>query len=581
MALRGKGSVAIATAKRRQKFTLFCCTGRYVDEMVIEICRATGDKQNSMEYKRREFDREKSMSPSNTSRNCPHGPFQPELGVDLTPLQRALETHGYTEAAVSETVGSGDAGGPADLHAALRRTDAATPYNTLVRLFVLARPVDEAAAQDALAPATLASLAEVGLLQREGDSIRAVAALIPSLDLLLVRDFWPDYSDLAKPRYYVPGGGLSSLTVLRMTVRREVERALDLGTGLGIQALTAAPHVRHVIGTDINARALNFAALNAKLNDISNLELRLGSLYEPVSDNQFDLIMANPPYVISPQSEYEYRDSDLPGDQISEQVIRGAPAHLREGGYCTVLFNWHHRSDDDWAERPTEWLSSNGCDCWLIRSDDEADPVRYASRWLRETVRGTPETRARLLDQWLAYYERLGIGRISTGIVVLRRRSGAPNWIRAEEAPPGRPESSCSDQIQRIFAAQDLLEQLDDERHLLDMAFALTPDHQLEQVLRAENDRWVVSQARVKQTRGFQFVGNVDRMVSSLLAGCDGQRPLRAIVADLAAGLGAEVDQIAAPCLGVVRKLLASGFLTVGGAPDDAESPASRGIPEG
>ncbi len=362
---------------------------------------------------------------------------------------------------------------------------------------------------------------------------------------------------------YVLGPGPATRTVLWMTVRRRVERALDLGTGFGVQALVTARHARQTVGTDVNTRALNFTALNARLNDVSNLELRLGSLYEPVADNRFDLIVANPPYVISPESEYEYRDSGLAGDRISEQVIRGAPVRLREGGYCTVLFNWHHRYDDDWAERPTEWLRSSGCDCWLIRSDDEMDPAAYASNWLRETVRGPAETRDRLLDQWLAYYERLGIGRISAGVVILHRRTGRPNWIRAEQAPPGAPESSCSDQIQRIFAAQDLIEHLDDERRLLEMVFSITEDHQLEQVLCAENGHWVAEATQLKQTRGFQFVGNVDRLVTTLLASCDGQRPLRAVLEDLANVLGTEVDHVVPAGIGVVRKLLASGFLTV------------------
>ena len=108
---------------------------------------------------------------------------------------------------------------------------------------------------------------------------------------------------------------------------------------------------------------------------------------------------------------------------------------------------------------------------------------------------------------------------------------------------------------------------MDNEQHLLDMSFVVTPDHQLEQTLRAAGGRWIVKEARLKQTRGFQFVGNVDRLVSTLLAGCDGQHKLRDLVADLAAGLGTDAERIADACTGAIRTLLGAGFLTVAGDP--------------
>jgi methylase of polypeptide subunit release factors len=340
--------------------------------------------------------------------------------------------------------------------------------------------------------------------------------------------------------------------------------ALDLGTGFGFQALLAARHAHRVVGTDINPRALNFAALNARLNGLSNIELRLGGLYEPVADARFDLIVANPPFVISPQAQYEYRDGGLPGDALSEQVIRGAPKLLSEGGYCTVLFNWHHPTQESWADRPTVWVGSSGCDAWIICTE-MTDPIGYTATWLA-TEKGPDATRyERLFDEWLAYYERLGIRFISSGIMVLRRRAAPANWIRAEAAPPGEAPGSCSEQIQRIFAAEDLLQSLGEERNLLDQALLLTPGHRLEHDLQTEGGRWVVKAARLRQTQGLPFVGNVDQMVSRLLAGCDGRRTLRQLATDLAAALSVNFEQVAPSCLAVMRTLLKAGFLTAPG----------------
>ena len=126
-----------------------------------------------------------------------------------------------------------------------------------------------------------------------------------------------------------------------------------------------------------------------------------------------------------------------------------------------MLFNWHHKTEADWADRPRQWLADLDCDAWLLYSE-HADPIRYATSWLQQSVGESSDQYGRLLDEWLAHFDRQGIGMITPGAVILRRRSGGRNWIRAEEAPTGGT-GACGDQIERVFAAQDLLSSLPDE----------------------------------------------------------------------------------------------------------------------
>ena len=347
--------------------------------------------------------------PSDYRDNSPNGrcPFRLERCGDLAPLRGALESAGYDQSALAGTVKLDDSSESLDVPALVLRTAERSPYNTLVRLFILALSVPEQAARDAVAPMKLESLVELGLLQVVADQVRATAVLFPYDDLLLARDFWPQVAGDAALPDYVPGVGPSSLALANLTVRKEVEFALDLGTGSGVQALWAARHADRVIGTDTNCRALNFAALNARLNERSNIEARQGSLFEPVSECQFDLVVANPPYVISPKARLEYRDSRMTGDAVCERVIRDMPAFLREGGYGTVIFNWHHQTTRDWAERPSQWLRSSGCDAWLMCSNT-SDPIAYASDWLRRGQPHDPDRYPVLLDEWLAYYREIG-----------------------------------------------------------------------------------------------------------------------------------------------------------------------------
>ncbi|HUT32669.1 MAG TPA: methyltransferase [Planctomycetota bacterium] len=480
---------------------------------------------------------------------------------DLCLLRRAFEAAGLAEEAVARTLLADRSGKVLDAAAALRRTADPTPVNTLLRLFVLARHVPEATARAALAPADLDALVASGLLRREAEGIRAGASLMPEEDLLIARDFWPDFTGRPMRGDYVLGVGPATRTTAALIVRRPVAAALDLGTGGGYLALLAARHAERVVATDINARALAFAELSAALNGLTNVELRRGSLYEPAAGETFDLLISNPPFVISPESRYDYRDGGLPGDALAEQVVRGAPAHLREGGYAAVILDWYH-PEDDWAERPRQWVAGAGCDAWILRSGS-ADPVAYAAQWLHPEARRGPEDHARQLDEWLAYYERLGIRAICSGAILLRRRSGGNNWVHAGEGPQGETSGSCGEQIERIFAAHALLHGLRGDLELLDRAYRLTPDHQLEHILQAENGRWVIRSARLTQRRGLPYIGNVDPYVSTLLAGCDGQRPLRALVGDLARTLRADPDKLASSVVAVFRKLLETGFLAV------------------
>lgn len=483
---------------------------------------------------------------------------------DLAPLRRALEDNGFVRAALAETLDTGAARGalatPEDVEVVLRRTAGGSPYEALVRLFALARAVPEDAARAALAPAELEWLAAIGLLRTCEGGVRAEVALTPVGDLYVVQDFSPQVAGRPSARDQVATVSPASLTLGDLTVRRQGETALDLGTGSGIQALWAARHARHVVATDTSPRALNLAAFAARLNGLPNVEVRQGSLFQPVAQDRFELIVANPPFIIAPRVEHEYRDSAFPGDAISERVLREAPGVLSEGGYCTILFNWGHRDESDWAERPKQWAGGSGCDAWLIRSAT-ADPLTYASRLLAQEGPAEAGRFGGLLDEWVRHIEGLGFGAVSWGVALLRRRAAPANWVRADTLPLDLLRGPCGGQAQRIFAAQDLLAQASDAEQLLDHALVLGPDHELQQSLQMDKESWVVRGAVLRQSEGFGFSGSVDRLVVTALAGCDGRRTLREVAAALASGMRLQFAEAAQRCAAAARRLLAWGFL--------------------
>src|SRR4029077_5460930 len=232
------------------------------------------------------------------------------------------------------------------------------------------------------------------------------------------------------PADHVVGVTRPSVTLACLTVRRPVRSALDLGTGGGIQAILTARHAERVVATDITERALVFGAFNAALNGVTNIEYRRGSWFAPVEGERFDLVLSNPPYVISPESQYIYRDSGMRGDSASEQVVRTAPKFLEEGGYAAIMMSWvvAEPAEADQTASPRRWLEDNGCDAWLLhyRTDD---PLTTAANW-NEHLAQDPTRYGETVDRWVAYYRSIGAGGIAFGSVVLRRRSGGTNWLR-------------------------------------------------------------------------------------------------------------------------------------------------------
>src|SRR5829696_7188542 len=130
----------------------------------------------------------------------------------------------------------------------------------------------------------------------DGASGWVVSDLSPHLDTRIA-PMRPDF---------VLGVSTASTTLAQLTIRRPVDRALDLGTGCGVQSLHLAQHARTVVASDLNPRAVQLARLTAKINSIE-VDLREGDLFEPVTDEEFDLIVTNPPYVMSPASPGQER----------------------------------------------------------------------------------------------------------------------------------------------------------------------------------------------------------------------------------------------------------------------------------
>ena len=294
----------------------------------------------------------------------------------LAALRKVLATAGFDPQGILQAIGATDSVAirESDLLLLMQRTAAGTPLDTLIRLFLIDVPVNAARLAEAIAPMVPAEWEEMGLIAvRDGRAIAKIR-LFPYQDMVIAYDV-PRRLLTEDGGDYVVGVGGSSITLANLTIRNSCSRALDLGTGCGIQAFLATKHCNTVVATDRNPRAVALAAFNAKLNGFPGVELREGDLFEPVAGMTFDLIISNPPFVISPESRYVYRDSGMAGDEICRKIVREAPEYLSEGGFCQILCNWAEYGEADWKERLKSWFEGSGCDVLVMRNSRGTWPL--------------------------------------------------------------------------------------------------------------------------------------------------------------------------------------------------------------
>ena len=310
---------------------------------------------------------------------------------------------------------------------------------------------------------------------------------------------------------HVLGVTPSSALLGNLASRHPVQRALDLGTGCGIQAYLLAKHAEQIVATDVNERALDFARFNLALNGAAGVELRSGSWLEPVAGERFDLVVCNPPFVISPESRYTYRDSGLPADELVRRLVADLPSLLEEGGTAQLLLSWIVRAGESWADPVARWLEGNGCDALLLRYRLDS-PRGYAEHWNRGDDAA--------IESWVDWYEELGAEAIAYGALALRRRGTAPQGFVTAEVASDRLEPG-GDHIHRILEAQALLAEATDD-DLLDRGFALTHDHLLEQALVVRDGEWEVEAAVLRLQEGLGFEAGIDAFtaLAARAAGC-------------------------------------------------------------
>ena len=475
-------------------------------------------------------------------------------------LGDAFRKAGFSEDGVNAVLGLKTMAAIKDLsgEVALGRTAEPNALNALIRLFIIGAPVGRALAEPALGGIPSARWIAGGVLKEAEGKLYAAFKVTPLKGLLVAFDrSWAGQGVEAADHVMGPSDSARLLSTLLLPP--ENGKVLDVGTGCGYLAFLAAREASRVVASDLNPRAAAFVDFNSALNGIDNVEARTGSVFEPVKGERFDLIISNPPFVISPEDRLTYANGGMKADGFCRSMAGEAAAYLEEGGHFQMLCNWIETGDQDWTARLSAWFAVSGCDAWALRSST-TDPRTYAENWL-DLGHHDKENRGERMRAWLDYYREENIASIGSGTVTLRKRAGNDHWFRGFDGPARLAGPAGAAIRERMRALDFPARRAPDDAALLASVLRVSPAARLTQECVPSAAGWALEQAQVRLVEGLAYKEEIDNWFAELLIACDGARTLSQAVAKAAAALGHSEADIPPETTEIVRQLVDEGFL--------------------
>jgi SAM-dependent methyltransferase len=234
---------------------------------------------------------------------------------------------------------------------------------------------------EVLPPGLFALMQEAGVAEQHGDGWRSLVRLSTLAGLGFVHSAYP--TTAADAVFFGPDTYRFARAIAAHLDRLDTApgRAVDLGCGAGPGAVLLARALpgTAVLAVDINPAALRLAGVNAALAGVPVAARRSNLLRD--LDGSFDLIIANPPYLVDSTAR-AYRHGGGPlGAELSLDIVRAACDRLAAHGslllYTGVAVM---NGKDPFRVAATHQLASAGLD-WAY---EEVDPDVFGEELAEE-----------------------------------------------------------------------------------------------------------------------------------------------------------------------------------------------------
>ncbi len=371
------------------------------------------------------------MKIGDAMKKCSNRPFRFRglTHKDFAPLRNLLVESGYTQEGVFGRLQAQDLYETSYLmtpvyNEIFLKED--TPLNILMALFYIFASRPEEKVRRIMGDDLFDMLIKVGILEVDEYGCKSNIDIFPCRGRYIATDH--RYETLC-PKNTVYPLGVDSYGLARAITGRPYARVLDLCTGSGIQGIMAAGSARQVTCVDINQRALEFVKLNAMINGLTNVRTVKGNLYEAVAGEEFDLILANPPFVPSPEEDrLLFRDGSASGDSVLREIVAGLPRHLAPGG-LSQIYTLIPVTDGNFNDRVKGWLQDGSFhvmtmvhletnNFWFLKS--HVNPVREANYYDK-------------LVRWMQSLIDEGIKKVSYGIINIAPAVKSPPQYRHKD----------------------------------------------------------------------------------------------------------------------------------------------------
>ncbi len=418
----------------------------------------------------------------------------------------------------------------------------------LARLWAYGDTVTAEALAAALDDGLLAALDRVGAVHRTPDGVRGGLRLVPFAGLWIA-------SDEMHAEDPVMGPGATTQELAR-AIPPDAGRVLDVGCGAGSLALVAASRgAAEVVGVDLHPRAAGWSRVNAALNELT-LELHTGDLTAPVAGRRFDLVVAQPPFVVQPAAiqATTYLHGGAMGDELTMRMLGELPAILAEDGEARVLFDSPVRPNTPLWQRLKRAYGSHPEIQQLVFVAPGNAPDLQAIGYAASSHPALGPAYAQAVHGYREHLHRQGIEQCEHALAVLRRIPGGPPLsVTLDRTTLAGLDAEAIEQTWAGLAVASR-----SEADLLETTVALPPGARLVQRQSVEHDEASLSLVLPAGRGGQEALSDAAALLIDLL-----RQPgtVAAIIERYASAAELEPAEVRTGVVDFVRQSLVSGRL--------------------
>lgn len=507
-----------------------------------------------------------------------------DLSNEIALLRQDLLKSGYSKPAVLRILGREslvEAQHGAPWSARRRLADALANKQSedhllsiLVSLFVVGDSLPSTVVERAFSALTIAGAKQLGIIAAGvPGTVTAAFSITPHTTILGKTNstMWiiSDLDDHLRTNYvrhdHVMGIGGATFSLISAIPNEPVVYSADVGTGSGLVALELAQISKQVLATDISKRALLFAKLNAQLNLVENISWGEGDLFNPLRGQKFDLIVSNPPFVITPQGNlphWEYRSSVETGDALLTRMLAEVGQYLYHDGTFIALGNWEEKITP----------GDVNLSYWIIERGSQS-PLQYVETWLRDSgiLQGSVEY-SDFKKQWIKDFNLRDVAKITYGYILIRNIETSEPIKRIEFIPgplglhsENIPISDASEielfgqNWSSYFATVHQLQDMNKSEILHTVFFRNKTVYELRTLVPGTEN--IIALNLIKQN-GIERQVQVDTTIAAVVGACDGELTLGQIIDALCVLLEVNYEQLELEILSKLNELLWLGILS-------------------